>query len=51
MYILLAFFMTTTGTVSSTVAEFHSSEACEAARTTVLSYVQAPNKVAVCVAK
>ncbi len=51
MFILLAFFITTTGTVSTAVAEFHSAEACEAARSTVLSYVSAPNKTAVCVAK
>ncbi|WEF34899.1 hypothetical protein [Pseudoduganella chitinolytica] len=51
MFLLLAFFMTTSGAVSSTVAEFHSAEACDAARTVVLTQAPGPNKTAVCVAK
>lgn len=51
MFILLAFFMSTAGVVSSTVAEFHSAEACEAAKAQVFQSIPAPNKTMVCVAK
>ena len=51
MYVLLAFFMTTTGAVSSTVAEFNTVESCEAAKAAVFQSIPAPNKTMVCVAK
>lgn len=51
MFILLAFFVSTSGIAGTAVAEFNTQEACEAARSVVLAHVPAPNKVVVCVAK
>ena len=51
MYVLLMFFMTTTGAVSTAVAEFNTAEACESARYTVQTQAPGPTKVTFCVAK
>lgn len=51
MFVLLAFFITSAGAVSTVTAEFNSAETCEAARTTWLGQVPAPTKVATCAAK
>lgn len=51
MFILLAFFVSATGVVSTTTVEFHSAEACESAKSQVIPSVPVPNKIAVCVPK
>lgn len=51
MFILLAFFVTATGAVSSTSTEFNTADSCEAAKNTVYASVPVANKIMVCVPK
>ena len=52
MFLLLAFFITSTNTISaSTVAEFNSADACDAAKNQVYQSIPSGNKVLLCVAK
>lgn len=51
MFVLLAFFISSTGVVSSVTAEFTDEAKCDAAKTAIYNGIPAANKTLICVPK